>query len=220
MTAGLPSPVTVLATRTVSDGYQTEFETFLHQLQDVFAAAPGHLGLTVIRPRHPTASTRSSTVRQPGLAARLGALPAASRGHRPFRPADREPTARAAPDRHGDMVRGTDRRDRPAAGALEDVPDVGLRDLPDHHAHHRPRRPVADPPPTASTVRDRHASAQRADDLGDHARAHPPVRRVPLPTRPPAITDASTEIKRPSCTRTIRIHPLVSRHAVKIQEDR
>jgi uncharacterized protein len=29
MTAGLPSPVTVLATRTVRDGYQTEFETFL-----------------------------------------------------------------------------------------------------------------------------------------------------------------------------------------------
>jgi antibiotic biosynthesis monooxygenase (ABM) superfamily enzyme len=53
MTAGLPSPATVLATRTVRDGYQTEFETFLHQRQDVFAAAPGHLGLTVIRPRTP-----------------------------------------------------------------------------------------------------------------------------------------------------------------------
>jgi antibiotic biosynthesis monooxygenase (ABM) superfamily enzyme len=53
MTAGLPSSVTVLATRTVRDGYQTEFETFLHQPQDVFAAAPGHLGLTVIRPRTP-----------------------------------------------------------------------------------------------------------------------------------------------------------------------
>ena len=30
----------------------------------------------------------------------------------------------------------------------------------------------------------------------------------------------STEIKRPSCTRTIRMHPPVSRHAVKTQEDR
>jgi antibiotic biosynthesis monooxygenase (ABM) superfamily enzyme len=47
------NPVTVLATRTVREGHQTEFETFLRQLQDPFAAAPGHLGLTVIRPHPP-----------------------------------------------------------------------------------------------------------------------------------------------------------------------
>lgn len=45
--------MTVLATRTVRDGYQTEFETFLEQLQAVFAASPGHRGLTVIRPESP-----------------------------------------------------------------------------------------------------------------------------------------------------------------------
>jgi uncharacterized protein len=50
----LSEPVTVLATRTVRPGRQAEFETFLKQLQEVFAAAPGHLGLTIIRPQAPS----------------------------------------------------------------------------------------------------------------------------------------------------------------------
>lgn len=45
------NPATGPATRTVRDGYETEFETFLQRLQEVFAAAPGHRGLTVIRRR-------------------------------------------------------------------------------------------------------------------------------------------------------------------------
>ena len=46
-------PVTVLAARTVQAGREREFESFLSELQDVFAGAPGHLRLTVIRPEPP-----------------------------------------------------------------------------------------------------------------------------------------------------------------------
>ncbi len=45
--------VTVLATRTVQLGREREFESFLSELQDVFADAPGHLRLTIIRPESP-----------------------------------------------------------------------------------------------------------------------------------------------------------------------
>ena len=46
-------PVTVLATRTVQRGREHEFDSFLCELQDVFATSPGHLRLTVIRPEPP-----------------------------------------------------------------------------------------------------------------------------------------------------------------------
>jgi uncharacterized protein len=46
-------PVTVLATRVVRAGCEADFEAFLGHLERVFAASPGHLGLTVIRPVAP-----------------------------------------------------------------------------------------------------------------------------------------------------------------------
>jgi uncharacterized protein len=46
-------PVTVLATHTVRAGREREFESFLSELQSTFADAPGHLGLTIIRPPSP-----------------------------------------------------------------------------------------------------------------------------------------------------------------------
>lgn len=47
-------PVTVLATRTVRVGHEQAFEEFLGQLRNVFAAAPGHLNLTIIQPQPPS----------------------------------------------------------------------------------------------------------------------------------------------------------------------
>jgi antibiotic biosynthesis monooxygenase (ABM) superfamily enzyme len=47
-------PVTVLATRTVRRGHELEFEEFLIHLRHVFAAAPGHLNLTIVQPRPPS----------------------------------------------------------------------------------------------------------------------------------------------------------------------
>ena len=48
----------------------------------------------------------------------------------------------------------------------------------------------------------------------------PPARFATVTPALGALMTRPTEIKRPSCTRTIRIHPPVSRHAVKTQEAR
>lgn len=52
-TASGSKPLTILATRTVRTGHEREFERLLSELQDVLAAAPGNLGLTIIRPQPP-----------------------------------------------------------------------------------------------------------------------------------------------------------------------
>lgn len=48
---GLEQSVTIVVTRTVKPGYEAAYEEWLHGVGEVAHSYPGHLGLTVIRPR-------------------------------------------------------------------------------------------------------------------------------------------------------------------------
>ena len=82
-------PVTVLAARTVQAGREREFESFLSELQDVFAGAPGISGSRSSAPNLRTANTRwsiSSTANPhywPGNVRTSARLPSPDPHHRP-----------------------------------------------------------------------------------------------------------------------------------------